>query len=441
MIGGVCEMRQVWYPTIATPRTYYAMGGDAYFKSRYLRDIFNYLGDYLPATNRHLRVDPSHLNPEPDEDTFIYDLTSFTSLFHEQRYFLDFIAECVDDLDIEIFDSHTGIVSVNLGFLIRNYNTLNKQPEYSLERLAEYRILRHSVAGFLGVYANLITCTIPHGLVLMTLTDEKMKQWCAGDDAGTLHKRNDASFKIDCDNTLRTIGVYQPEKVFVDNELDPAICLKRQLIRLPRLLALQPNLLFPPFCMLFEGDPRYPQFDGLEYKDRIAKFCSGLSSMMYQMSLSDWNELDVAFLRSLLPHIYSKFGLPPEGWFPPLCGYDTCIGSFNLSFVVPRILGPFWREDPTKALLDAYMPKYHSGRIYREEEWDGVISDEFVCNPSKILRFAVKMGFLDCEDLRYTYQLEDEVRESVYREYLRSEQNHSLVLSRFVKIDRIPLWL
>lgn len=440
-VGGVCEMRQVWYPTIATPRTYYAMGGEAYFKSRYLRDIFNFLGDYLPATNRYTRVDPSHLTVEPDESTFVYDLTSFTSLFHEHRYFLDFIAKCVDDLEISVFDSHSGIQHLNLGDMIRDYNTMNTQPEYSLERMGQCRILRHSVAGFLGVYANLITCTIPHGLVLMTLNDSKMKQWCAGDDAGTLFKNDDVSFPIDCDNTLHSVGVYQPDKCFQDNEGDPAIALKRQLIRLPRLLALQPNILFPPFCNLFEGDARYPQFDGLEYKDRLSKFCSGLSSMMYQMSLSSWDPVDVSFLRTLLPHIYRRFGLPLEGWFPPLCGYDTCIGSFNLSFTVPRILGEFWREDPTKALLDAFMPKFFSGRLYSEQAWDGVIHDEFVCNPSKVLRFAVKMGFLDCEDLRYTYQLEDEVRESVYREYLRSEQNKSFVLSRFVKIDDPPDWL
>jgi len=440
-VGGVCEMRQVWYPTIATPRTYYAMGGDAYFKSRYLRDVFNYLGDYLPATNRHTRVEPSHLNVESDEDTFIYDLTSFTSMFHEQRYFLDFIADCVDGLEVQLFDSYSGIVPADLGDLIREYNTLNKQPEYSLERVMDMRVLRHSVAGFLGVYANLITCTIPHGIILMTLTDSKMKQWCAGDDAGTLYKRDDAWFEVDCDNTLRSCGSYAPDKCFRDNERDPALALKRQLIRLPRLLALQPNILFPPFCTLFEHDSRFSQFDELSYTDRLAKFCSGLSSMMYQMSLSQWEVADVSFLRTLLPHLYTRFNLPPEGWFPPLCGYGSSNGQFDSPFLVPRILGDFWKMDPTKALLDAYMPKFFSGRLYAEQDWDGIVSDEFVCNPSRVLRFATKMGFLDCEDLRYTYQLEDEVKESVYREYLKSEQNNSLVLCRFVRIDEPPVWL
>jgi hypothetical protein len=441
-LGGVCELRQVWYPTNATPRTYYAMGGDAYFRSRYVRDIFNYLGDYLPATNRYNRVDPSHLSVEDDEDTFVYDLTSFTSLFHEQRFFLDFMADVVDDMVVEVFDSHRGLVDVRLSQLIREYNSLNKQPEYSLERIGSDVVLRHAVAGFLGVYANLITCTIPHGLVLMTLSDSKMKQWCAGDDAGTLHKRNDADFDQDCENLLGSIGKVQMEKVFRDSEGDPAVALKRRLVRLPNLLTLMPNVLFPPFSSLFVGDPRYASREvGMEPKDHLARFCSGLSSMMYQMSKSQWSKVDVSFLQDLLPHLYRQFGLPPEGWFPPLCGYETCVGVYKLTFSVPRIMGEFWKEDPTRALLDAFMPRIHFGRIFVESEWDGVVSDEFVCNPTKMLRFAVKMGYLDMEEVRTTYFVADEVRESVYREYLYSNVDRSLVLCRFARLLNPPAWL
>lgn len=441
-IGGVCEMRQVWYPTISTPRTYYAMGGEAYFRSRYIRDIFNYLGDYLPATNRYTRVEPSHLTVEKDESTFVYDLTSFTSLFHEQRYFLDFIADCVEDLEVEIFDSHVGIRTANLGDMIREYNVLNKQPEYSLERMGIPLVLQHSVAGFLGVYANLITCTIPHGLCLMTLRDQKMKQWCAGDDAGTLYKDDDDAFDQDCSNTLETIGVLQQEKVFRDNEIDPAVALKRRLIRLPQLLTLDPNILFPPFATLFEGDPRFASREmGMDFVDHLSRFCSGLSSMMYQLSLNQFSEVDISFLRLFLPHLYTYLGLPPEGWFPPLCGYDSCPSGYPLSFTVPRILGVFWRLDPTKALLDAYMPNLFHGKVYAEEAWDGIVHDEFICNSSRILRQAVKMGFLDMEYVRVTYQLEEDVISSVYREYLKTEVDSNIALCRFVKLGDNPIWL
>jgi hypothetical protein len=440
-IGGCCEMRQVWYPTNATPRTYYAMGGVAYHRSKYLRDIFNILGDYLPATNRHTRVDPSHLTVDKDEDTFVYDLTSFTSLYHEQRHFLDFIASIVEGVEIQILDTHFGICNVQLSDLIREYNTLNKQPAYSMERVGSDLILNHSVAGFLGVYANLITCTIPHGLSLMTMTDAKMKQWCAGDDAGTLKQKDDEWFKIDMMNNLSAQGRIQWEKCFWDNEGDPAVALKRRVIRLPYLLALLPNILFPCFSNLYEDDPRFTRFRGDSRSDRISRFCSGLSSMLYQMSLSTWTELDVSLYQVLLPHLYKVLGLPVEGWFPPLCGYGMSPYGTSLSFTVPRILGEFWREDPTKALLDAFMPKYFDGKVYSDLEWDGVVADTFECNSSKILSLACRLGFLEHEYVRVTYQISEDVRIAVYREYLNDSTNEKYALHRFTRLVEPPVWL
>lgn len=185
VIESPCEMRQVWYPTQAVPRTYYAMGGTAYFRSRYLRDIFNVLADMLPSTNRYTRVQPSHTNFGIDEEVFVYDLTSFTSMFHEQRYFLSFLARILDGLEVVLFDTHTGFRKVLISDLILEYNDLNSEPEYTVERVWNVDlVLHHSVAGFLGVYGNLITCTIPHGLCLMSLRDESLKSWCAGDDDG-----------------------------------------------------------------------------------------------------------------------------------------------------------------------------------------------------------------------------------------------------------------
>lgn len=440
-IEGPCEMRQVWYPTISTPRTYYAMGGDAYFRSRYIRDIFNYLGDYLPATNRFTRVEPSHLTVESDEDVFVYDLTSFTSLFHEQRYFLDFIADIVEDVEVRILDTYRGIVSVSLADIIREYNQMNKQPEYSLERMGIDLTLRHSIAGFLGVYGNLITCTIPHGLCLMTLSDSLYKQWCAGDDAGTLAKKDDAHFDNDVLNLMLSIGSVQWEKLFKRDEKDAVVALKRQLIRLPNLLALQPNILFPPFSSLFQDDPRFERFHGDSVEDRVSRFCSGLSSMMYQMSKTTWSESEISYLKLLLPFIYKRIGLPVEGWFPPLCGYSYAPGRVRLAFTVPRILGDFWKVDPTQALLDAYMPRTFDGSVFSDSVWDGVVEDVFECRSSSLLSLASKLGYLEKEVVRVTYQLEEDVRVAVYREFLDSQNMSKYLLYRFTKLMDPPCWL
>jgi hypothetical protein len=435
-IGGPCEMRQVWYPTLATPRTYYAMGGTAYFKARYVRDIFNVLADFFPATNRHTRVDPSHLNLDETDEISIYDLTSFTSLCHEQRNFLDFLATQTADWEITIFDTYHGMIRTSLGDLIREYNDLNKQPEYSLERVwPEELILKHSIAGFLGVYGNIVTCTIPHGLILSTISGKPNKQWCAGDDAGVAHNPND---RREVQPTSSTMGINNPEKTFSDREVDPAIALKRRFVRLPTFCTLAPNILFPPFSCFFEGDPRFRD-DMYEHPlDRLHTFCSGLMSMLYQMSKQDWSGSDVHFLRSLLPELYRLYKLPVEGWFPPLCGQLGHSPGRAIDFSVPRILGSFWSDDPNRALLDAFMPEHFVGSHYEDIPWDGTVVDGWVSNSNKHLNLLTKLGYLTKEELRVTYTLPDEVHQAVYRQYLKDNAGRSMIVYSFSSLGQVP---
>jgi hypothetical protein len=436
-INSPCEMRQVWYPTFPTPRTYYAMGGTAYFKARYLRDVFNVLADYFPSTNRYSRVQPSHVTYGSNEDVYVYDLTSFTSLYHEQRYFLDFLAALMDGVEIIIFDTHSGFRKVFLSEMIREYNTLNKEPEYSMERIWNIDlVLHHSVAGFLGVYGNLITCTIPHGLSLMTLRDVGLKSWCAGDDGGSIGNKKDGSHENDLRLMTASNGELQWEKVFVSKDGDAMIALKRLLLCLPGSLHLVPNVLFPPFSVFFDKDYRFDDHRSKD-EDPCSTFCSGLLSMLYQMSLSDFGESDVSFLKDFLPVIYKHMALPFEGFFPPLCGHVLRYGRSSLSFTVPRILGDFWQTDPNRALLDAFMPDHFHGTYSEELPWDGIVRDEWQSNGDKLLSMAVRMGYLEREEVRVTYVIEEDVRSAVYREYLRDHDSRNLVY-QFRMIDDVP---
>jgi len=436
-IHSPCEMRQVWYPTNATPRTYYAMGGTAYFKSRYLRDVFNVFADLFPSTNRYTRVLPSHLTfSQSSESVYIYDLTSFTSLFHEQRYFLDFIANCLSGVEVVIFNTHTGFQNVLISDLISDYNDLNKEPEYSMERIWDFDIvLHHSVAGFLGVYGNLITCTIPHGLCLMTMRSEGLKSWCAGDDAGSIGISEDLLHLHDLGNMSNSIGVLQTEKVYSGDDI--LVALKRRLLVLPMSLHLQVNVLFPPFSIFFKNDPRFSRNSEDSYDDRVATFCSGVMSMLYQLSISDVGVEDVSFLKDILPFIYQQLRIPPEGFFPPLCGHTARFGASTLNFSVPRILGDFWKVDPNKALLDAFMPSMFDGYLTGHSPWDGSIVDEWTSNGDKLLSMCVRMGYLSRREARVTYTYFEDIRDAVYREYLR-EFDRSPVLFIFNVIDKVP---
>jgi hypothetical protein len=104
-------------------------------------------------------------------------------------------------------------------------------------------------------------------------------------------------------------------------------------------------------------------------------------------------------------------------------------------------MGRFWEVDPTKALIDAYMPRFFHGKVYVERDWDGVVANDFECNSGGFLNIASKLGFLEKEEVRVTYQLEDDVRLAVYREYLKTNVDHRLVLYRFVKVMESPIWL
>jgi len=437
-IGGPCEMRQVWYPTLATPRTYYAMGGSAYFKSRFVRDIFNVLADLLPSTNRYTRVQPSHLRIDERDEVLIYDLTSFTSMYHEQRHFLDFMATITSEISVLLFDTHHGMIRANLGELIRDYNDMNKEPFFSMERVWNIDvILSHHVAGFLGVYSNLITCTLPHGLALSTVRGQPNKSWCAGDDAGAATNSEDPNSKSDAFRSARAQGIIAEDKTFSDRENDPAIALKRRFIRLPNFCTLDTNILFPPFSVFFEGDSRFSEhYDNPV--DRLHTFSSGLMSMLYQMSKSTWDKSEVSFLRMLLPKLYSLMNLPKHGWFPPLCGEGQSTFGGRINFSVPRILGSFWELDPNKALLDAYMPESFLGAYHDDIKWDGTIRGEWVSNSNKHLNMAVRLGYLEKVEIRVTYDIPGEVAQAVYRQYLRDNTKGSTIVYNFSTLCVVP---
>lgn len=120
-VEGICELKQRWYPTQASPRTYFAQGGLAYHSSKFVRDAFNWVCDELWSTNRYNRVSISGLAVSKDEDVFIYDLTSFTSLFHEHRAFLTFLAQAMEEVSVVVFDSWYGPLHYSLGKLIWEY--------------------------------------------------------------------------------------------------------------------------------------------------------------------------------------------------------------------------------------------------------------------------------------------------------------------------------
>jgi hypothetical protein len=210
---GPTELRMAFKYHDLKPRVYYARGLDVYPSSRYAQPILNIIVDALPVTNRYERFLANAIQLCVSETLFIYDYASFTSRLYEIRNFMSRLAEFFSDVEIELVDSHFGIIRVNLGDLFERYNdTCNRNPSFDasqvFEATFEEEILQHN-CGMLGVPGNISSCTLLHGLFLIALV-LSLKWKVVGDDAiagGPIQSREDVY------EYLRYIGIIAPEKM------------------------------------------------------------------------------------------------------------------------------------------------------------------------------------------------------------------------------------
>jgi hypothetical protein len=189
-VDGPVEMRQAWFFNDLKPRTYFANGGTTYRWSRYMQPIFNALLDIFPMTHRFSRFKLHRLRFSPDAKVVVHDYSDFTSRMAEQVYFLDALARFCHGTTVTVLDTHYGLVECDLGDLIQEYNNgCNKEASFRIsEALLELTGIAdaeyfHMVAGFLGVYANLASCTALHGIHLCLSCGSYNRCSCVGDDA------------------------------------------------------------------------------------------------------------------------------------------------------------------------------------------------------------------------------------------------------------------
>lgn len=265
-IGGACEIRQKWYPAQAKPRTYYAQGGETYEVSRHLQDPFTDLTNCYTPTHHIHRLLPTRLRLKYGQHLRIYDLETFSSRMHEQKAFIDKLADFSRGWPFSFVDARNGVVTVDLGEQLDDYNTIcNKYPSVSFERVTNNTsFLSHqNTAGMLGVFGNLMTCTLAHGILMSFCVEDETQVNVAGDD-GAIAEDDDNAHLIDI--CICAIGVYEPSKTFTTLEAG-CICLKRPLSQLGTLLERK-NMIIPPSIINIArltdsgfSDPRYSWHD------------------------------------------------------------------------------------------------------------------------------------------------------------------------------------
>jgi hypothetical protein len=227
-------MRQKWYPSGPKPRTYFAMGGKAYANARFLQDFFTDLTNVFPSTNHIQRLEPYRLRLEVNEDDqphyLIYDLSSFTSNMQAQRSFCRSLAEFFKGVEVEVFDEHYGRYLADLGEMLEDYNEhCVDYPLLNQERVPDdVRTVdgdyHHGAASMLGIYGNLMTCTVAHFMIVsLSVENPYEEDNTAGDDGMILF------FLLTYYSVLIAIslvGVFAIDKTFRSDE-PGAIALKR----------------------------------------------------------------------------------------------------------------------------------------------------------------------------------------------------------------------
>jgi hypothetical protein len=272
-LGGATEMRQRWYTSGVKPRTYFAMGGEAYASSRFLQGFFSDLVDFFPSTNHQLRLRTGRLvlPSVPDKELHwrVYDLSSFTSNCSVQRSFCYRLAEYFRGVEVILYDERFGPLPVDLGEVLYEYvQVCVERPSLSLERYSSDLVdvpFVHEVASLLGIFGNLMTCTSAHFLITSPFVDSYSELNCAGDDELLPEDPLD-SYTLD--RGISIVGVYERTKSFRGNE-ECVIQLKRPFLETIPNPTLLDNIIPPTVAtaILLLASDKYPD-------DRFRKFAS-----------------------------------------------------------------------------------------------------------------------------------------------------------------------
>lgn len=444
-LAGCCEIRQKWYASGAKPRTYFAQGGESYSKSRFLQDFFTDLADAFTPTNHTDRLNPSRLVGSTvnrdDPHFFIYDLSNFTSNCSEQREFMNEFCDYFLGIPVRLLDEHDGYIYADLGELLRDYYTdCVDGPALSYERVPgfdETHRTQHGIASLLGIFGNLMTCTVAHFFIVSNVTQTWKEINTAGDDgivAEDLLDNYTTHLAIDL------IGAYARSKCFPGYD-SAAIALKRPFQEFYPFCYTLTNIIPPTLVMVLsylQGrnvDPRY-NYMGLEdmtWSKRLKVVSRDLlrfldsayrqTSVYVEDIRVIFNGFQVLVKRHLpffdvtVPHIYPPWPMSPE--------------DYDFASAPPAQLMAMYAARPSTYI--------HRTGVQPEDPLQLInVGDSMVCNSSKRLKLLFNLGYLE------RYDEEDLVTDQ-YQLYLyyfaKFNRVRSLApsLYSFVVIREVPL--
>lgn len=428
-IGGPCEMRQKWYCSNLQPRTYYAMGGDAFHSSKYLAGPFVDLCDALPTTNKYTRVDPGRIViRDPSHDVAYYDLTSFTSNLHVHLTFIMRLANYCMGVTVQVLDAIHGVIEVDLGCMLYEYARVNlSDPSYTLpSKYADSSVEHyHSIAGFLGVYGNIASATFIHGAVITMTHDYLDESNIAGDDALDVTPSVPRTLQV-----ANSMGIVKDEKTFRDSE-GCCIHLKRPITRtgcrlLHGLLVTWPSI--EPG--MEDPDPRYPHYRGSSRRVRRDAIAGSVTAFLRKLESASMTSEEVDMVDVLLSHIYSTYGLPRGGCVPQATNEPSAfVPAYEKRYIG---LDPIHNTIVRNYTGIARLPM--RGRV----RWNyGMFKDPiFECNTTKLLNYLETLGYVEQEKVSVCVFGEEGLRQ-----LLREYKNPEPPIYRYTTVHSLPRWI
>jgi len=426
-VDGPCEVRSAFRYNDLKPRIYYAQGGTAYFKSRYMRAIATTFLEAVPATIEKRRRHPEeYLSLVFDhwDYTTAWDLTSFTSNLSELKWFMDSLITIISNHPLgnkrlEVFDSRLGVVSRSLVDILTDYNqTCNINPEFDLSRLEQVhqpsgeddpiKTCRNS--GLLGVPGNIGFSMALHGYVTGLIVGPNAV--CVGDDAIALTQEDPS---INLIPQIQALGIIQKEKfqILEPRANEGRTCsskfLKRKLTATLDGYTLGSLFSFtalPPVLGLMEPSRRSNISSD---SDRVKKVVFDLGRILWElMSIEDVTDMDLKLISNFYSFFYRRFQLPFHGALPGthrsplyrdgLQAIPYCIPPVFFDHFDPRILD--WAEFVYDTSRDGVfrMPSYYHGRI-KADRYDLYPGNSFVVAGGRIWTALEDLGYVEVEEM------------------------------------------
>jgi hypothetical protein len=394
-IEGPCELRQRFSVSNHEVRTYYAMGGTGYHLSKFVKKPFDLLVKLFDPCNSNFADQPQRLDIADNEFVYFYDLTSFTSNLHEHYEFVYRLALFCEGFRVNIFTTRSGIETVDLGYLLHEYNRMNNSPEISMKNIEKGLIIEQLVAGLLGVNGNMSSAKVLHTIVMMQTVQNMNKLNIAGDD-GAISVLDEQAIII----ALRALGIIKEEKAFLSCE-GGCIHLKRPIEQIGRNLIQGVLFALPSFEYTYRTediDSRFTLLAITTLSERQNSTAGSVVNLLRSIRYIVFTNDEILLLRHLIEQVYKWVNLPYMGNVPQISGSTSSYGF------VACIKGDYIGKDPVEYTINIHYNQL--ARVQRRErlpfEDSMRYEPTFECNQNAYLSYFEKLGYISSQKQSYS---------------------------------------